>query len=326
MRIFSKEIRAFDDWHRPCCMPRQRRLRMGTRTFAIAALFVFGCASTAPPGELTRAHIAYERAAQGPAAQVAPDELHKAQLALDEANRLYDKDPDGQVTRDMAYIAERKAELAEARAEIIIAERQRANADQAYKTTLEQQNAAAKGQLEAQKTATLRAQEDAAAAAAEASRAQADAAAQAQARQDAEARADAAMRDLATVAATREEQRGLVITLSGDLLFQTDQAVLLSSASMRLDKLATALEETNQNLVIEGHTDSRGSDSHNQDLSYRRAAAVRDYLISRGVTPSRLSIEGYGKSRPIADNTSPEGRAMNRRVEIVVVGFNTAHR
>jgi outer membrane protein OmpA-like peptidoglycan-associated protein len=71
-------------------------------------------------------------------------------------------------------------------------------------------------------------------------------------------------------------------------------------------------------MVVEGHTDSQGSDDLNLKLSEDRAAAVRDYLVSRGVAADRLSAVGVGEKRPIADNTSAEGRANNRRVEIVI--------
>jgi len=70
--------------------------------------------------------------------------------------------------------------------------------------------------------------------------------------------------------------------------------------------------------VVEGHTDAKGSETYNLDLSARRAEAVRSYLVSQGVDQSRVSSQGLGFARPIADNKSAEGRANNRRVEIVV--------
>ena len=71
-------------------------------------------------------------------------------------------------------------------------------------------------------------------------------------------------------------------------------------------------------MVVEGHTDSQGADAMNQELSQKRAESVRTYLVSRGIAADRITAQGFGPSRPIADNTSPEGRANNRRVEIVV--------
>jgi outer membrane protein OmpA-like peptidoglycan-associated protein len=71
-------------------------------------------------------------------------------------------------------------------------------------------------------------------------------------------------------------------------------------------------------MVVEGHTDSQGGDTYNQDLSQRRALTVRDYLVTRGVASDRVTSQGFGSSRSVADNKSAEGRANNRRVEIVV--------
>jgi outer membrane protein OmpA-like peptidoglycan-associated protein len=82
--------------------------------------------------------------------------------------------------------------------------------------------------------------------------------------------------------------------------------------------VATALTDRKENIVVEGHTDSRGSDSYNLDLSERRAQSVRDYLVTRGVSANHCRAVGYGESRPVADNRTAEGRANNRRVEIVI--------
>jgi len=78
------------------------------------------------------------------------------------------------------------------------------------------------------------------------------------------------------------------------------------------------METKERKLTIEGHTDSQGSSAFNQDLSQRRANAVRSYIISRGYPSDLVVAQGIGKDRPVADNTSPEGRANNRRVEIII--------
>jgi len=86
-----------------------------------------------------------------------------------------------------------------------------------------------------------------------------------------------------------------------------------------LDEVATALQKSDaEKFVVEGHTDSIGSDATNEELSYRRAQTVHDYLIERGVPAEKIRAVGYGKSRPVADNTTAEGRANNRRVEIII--------
>jgi outer membrane protein OmpA-like peptidoglycan-associated protein len=95
---------------------------------------------------------------------------------------------------------------------------------------------------------------------------------------------------------------------------------LLPTAEVKLNAVATALikEDPLSTMVVEGHTDSQGAEGDNQELSQRRAESVRDYLVSRGVAGDRITAQGFGESRSIADNSSAEGRANNRRVEIVV--------
>jgi outer membrane protein OmpA-like peptidoglycan-associated protein len=136
---------------------------------------------------------------------------------------------------------------------------------------------------------------------------------------DSEKRTADALAELATLAAVKEEERGLVVTLSGGVLFRSAESTLLSSAQVKLDQVANALLAVRaRNLIVEGHTDSQGSESYNQGLSQRRADAVRDYLVQRGYPTDRIQARGKGKGSPIADNASPEGRANNRRVEIII--------
>jgi outer membrane protein OmpA-like peptidoglycan-associated protein len=125
--------------------------------------------------------------------------------------------------------------------------------------------------------------------------------------------------ELAKLAALKEEERGLVLTLSGSILFRSNESMLLPSAHVKLDKVAHALLTIREhNLIVEGYTDSNGSDSYNQNLSQRRANVVRDYLVQRGYPNNRITTNGKGENSPIADNSSAEGRANNRRVEIVI--------
>ncbi len=139
-------------------------------------------------------------------------------------------------------------------------------------------------------------------------------------RAEAEKRAARATADLAAFASVKQEARGMVITLSGSLLFVTNRSDLLPTAQVKLNDVATSLTEqdSESKILVEGHTDSQGSAAYNQDLSQRRAQSVRDYLVSRGIAADRVTAEGFGLTRPIADNASAEGRADNRRVEIVV--------
>lgn len=137
-----------------------------------------------------------------------------------------------------------------------------------------------------------------------------------EARQEAEARAKQALSQVADV---REEARGLVVTLNGSVLFAFDQSTLLPDAQRRLDVVADVLKQApDEQFRVEGYTDAIGDPGYNQDLSKRRADAVKDYLVSRGVSASQLTSLGHGEERAVADNSTAEGRANNRRVEIVI--------
>jgi outer membrane protein OmpA-like peptidoglycan-associated protein len=112
--------------------------------------------------------------------------------------------------------------------------------------------------------------------------------------------------------------RGLVLTL-GDVLFETGSSTLSPGAARNLDRLVQFLTEHPDRLVqIDGFTDSIGTDSFNQDLSQRRADAVRFALLSRGISSARVATQGYGKSYPVASNSESSGRQLNRRVEVVI--------
>lgn len=105
-----------------------------------------------------------------------------------------------------------------------------------------------------------------------------------------------------------------------DINFDYDRAALRPDEIPVLNDAATKLKEWGDIKVeVEGHTDSRGSDAYNLKLSLRRAESVRSYLVGRGIAEDRLSVKGYGESRPVADNGTPEGRFKNRRVEIAPI-------
>jgi outer membrane protein OmpA-like peptidoglycan-associated protein len=141
-----------------------------------------------------------------------------------------------------------------------------------------------------------------------------------QRREEADKRAAKAAADLAAFASVKQEARGMVITLSGSVLFASNKSDLLPSAQTRLNDVANSLtkEDVDSKIVVEGYTDSQGGASFNQELSQRRAQSVRDYLVTRGMASDRVTAQGLGLTNPIADNGTAEGRANNRRVEIVV--------
>jgi outer membrane protein OmpA-like peptidoglycan-associated protein len=236
--------------------------------------------------------------------------MHAAKEQLDLAEASYAKDGDTQYTRDQSYLAVRKTELAE-----VIARTRQSNKDK---------NGVVSAMHADEKQAV-------AATSAELSRSRSQVATQDVAlkdeksrRQDAEKRAAQSAADLAKFATVKQEPRGMVITLSGAVLFESAKWDLLPSAQVKLNDVANALikEDPLSKMVVEGYTDSQGGISYNQELSQHRAQAVRDYLVTRGIASDRITSQGFGLTRAIADNKSPEGRANNRRVEIVVQPAN----
>jgi outer membrane protein OmpA-like peptidoglycan-associated protein len=179
---------------------------------------------------------------------------------------------------------------------------------------------------------------EAARAAAEAEAQQARAAAEAQAQQARNA-ADQAEREKAqlreqlrtelnTILETKETERGLVVNVS-DVLFDFDKANLKPGAREKVARVASILHShPDLKIEVEGHTDSVGSDAYNQRLSERRAESVRAGLVQDGVKSEVVGTTGFGESRPVATNGTPEGRQQNRRVEIVISGesIGTAQR
>lgn len=107
------------------------------------------------------------------------------------------------------------------------------------------------------------------------------------------------------------------VRLTSDILFDTDSSALRSASRSTLNELATNFAQYPDNaIIVEGHTDSTGSDAYNQRLSEARAASVADYLIDRGVRAGAITVYGYGELRPKSTNDTAEGRQFNRRVEI----------
>ncbi|WKN30035.1 OmpA family protein [Porifericola rhodea] len=112
---------------------------------------------------------------------------------------------------------------------------------------------------------------------------------------------------------------GIKITFDSGLLFDFDSYALRESTKEDLKQMAETLKKyEDTNILIEGHTDSSGSDSYNQQLSEKRAGSVSEYLLSLGVSSSRLTTKGYGEEQPIADNDTANGRQQNRRVEVAI--------
>jgi outer membrane protein OmpA-like peptidoglycan-associated protein len=266
----------------------------GALSFALVA-----CASGAPTQQLVDARRAYNEAEASSAAKLTPDTLLSAQQALQLAEKAHNDDPGSNEEAHLAYIAERKARIAISQGNIAESNKAASAAKGSYQSKLEQSAQKNQGQLSETKAQLADAQKG---------------------KQEAEARAAAAMASLQQVATIKEEERGTVITLSGSVLFPSGGDTLSDIARQSLDQVASALKEQPQGtrFRIEGYTDARGSDTSNQQLSQRRAQAVRDYLSRQGIDASGMEAIGRGEESPIASNDTPDGRANNRRVEIVV--------
>jgi len=266
---------------------------MKTIQYLIIITFVgliIGCSASAPPAELVNARQAYQQASSGQAAKLVPAELHKAQVALEEAEKAFQDDPDSYTTRDLAYIADRKAKMAEGLASSAAEKASTEKANKDFEITQAEIIKSGKEDLAASEKEALKKSEQLAA-------------------------AEAALAKLEA----KEEERGLVITLSGSVLFASNESTLLPAAQNKLNEVTEALLASKERrITIEGHTDSQGSSSHNMNLAQKRADAVRSYIISRGYPSNLIYAQGIGEGRPIADNNSAEGRANNRRVEIII--------
>ncbi|MBL9022339.1 MAG: OmpA family protein [Myxococcales bacterium] len=282
---------------------------------SLAVLFVLGstaCGAAPPPKELVEARESYDRASKGLASKLAPAALDTAKQALQRAEREFRDNEDTPDTRAFSYIADRRARLAEAQAAYEAASQQKAEAEKAFKEKSQSELDAAREAIRKEREsldAERKARE-----AAEKGRSEAE-----KARAELEKKYLAALASLKEMATVAEEKRGVVITLSGAVLFASGKSELLPIAKEKLNEVAKVLKDQgNPPLRIEGHTDSTGSAEDNRKLSLARADAVKAQLASQGYPSDKIKTLGLGPDRPVADNGSPEGRANNRRVEIIV--------
>jgi outer membrane protein OmpA-like peptidoglycan-associated protein len=274
------------------------------------SLALGGCASTPRASALLgEAQAAYERA-QADAAVTANSaiELQRARQMLDTAEGALRAREQPEVVDHYAYLARQQVQIAEQRAAVKVAE-QRIAASEGERTRI---------QLSAREREADAARRQAAAAQAQAQGAQQVAQQATQDAQQARERAARLEADLAALEAQRTE-RGLVVTLGNDVLFDTGRAELKAGASRALDQLAKFMQEhPERSVLIEGFTDSVGAEDYNMDLSRRRADAVRAALTSRGIAADRVAAVGYGEQYAIASNADAGGRQLNRRVEVVI--------
>ena len=286
----------------------QRKHPIALAATCAAALLLVACGARPPHAALEQARQAVNQAAATPAvAESAALDLKAASDTLARADRVWAQDGDSAETAHLAYLASQRAAIAQTKAQGRAYDEQLRNA-RAEASQMRLQ--ARTREAEAARAEAQRARQSAEAARAEAARQQ-NAASAAQARV---AELEAKLREIEA----QQTERGLLVTL-GDVLFEFGKADLLSAASPRLDKLATFLKQfPERRLLVEGYTDSIGSASYNLELSRRRAIAVQAALVQRGIAPDRILTQGYGKEYPVANNATAEGRAMNRRVEVII--------
>jgi OmpA-OmpF porin, OOP family len=260
----------------------------------VGSLLGGGCTAGGPPVALEQARTAYAQAEQTPAVVAnAPVPLREANQALQRAEHEWTDTHDMEEVQHLAALASQRVAIAKAVADKKVAEAQIQQATEERDQVL----------LDARTRAAQRSQLEAARATQQA--------------QAATAHVQQLQQELATLQA-KQTERGLVVTL-GDVLFETGKADLRPGALRNLYPLVTFLQQyPERRVVIEGHTDSVGSDAYNLDLSQRRADAVRDFLLQNGVTPAQLTTRGYGKASPVASNNTAEGRQQNRRVELII--------
>ena len=255
---------------------------------AVAAAAVLSACATAPTRneQLEHARATVQTLAQDPYAErAASEQLRSAQDSLQSADAALSRHASPADVNHLAFLAERQAQTGLARADEARAREQVAQGETERNRILLQ----------------ARTQE------AQSAKVQAE---------QAQAAAQSAQQQLKDLQA-QQTNRGMVLTL-GDVLFDTGQATLKPGANLELDRIGQFLQKNPQtHVIIEGHTDSRGSAEYNEELSQRRAQAVAASLAERGIPADRIQAVGRGKDFPVASNDTPAGRQQNRRVEIV---------
>lgn len=257
----------------------------------IAVAVISGCSSMPQNQSLTEAHSHYNSARANPeVTSLAALELKNASDTLDKADNALNKDEDDDAVNHLSYIATQQVGIAQQVATRKKAELAVTNAGaERNETRLEARTA------------------EADAAHADVARNQALIAQQAM--------------ELQALNAKKTE-RGMVITLN-DVLFSTNRSQLASGGMRNVQKLADFLAQyPQQKVLVEGYTDSIGSDSFNQELSDRRAYAVRTALMGMAISSDRVATRGYGEAFPVANNNTAASRQLNRRVEIILSDEN----
>jgi outer membrane protein OmpA-like peptidoglycan-associated protein len=266
---------------------------------ALSAFLLVACSSSPKiPSEVTDVRNKLMRLQADPQlASRAPVALKEAEAAVQAAETV---PKDKTLAHHLVWVADHKIDIASAQAQTRLLEDQR------------------KDLIEGRANARL----DARTREADMARSDAD-----RAKQDADMarqQAEDLQRQIAELNA-KATDRGLVVTL-GDVLFETGKAELKGGVAANLSKLSAFLTQyPDRTVVIEGHTDSVGSDDYNLSLSQRRANSVQQFLLTQGIAANRLSAIGKGENFPVASNDSSSGRQMNRRVEVIIANVSPAN-
>ncbi|MEJ7812255.1 MAG: OmpA family protein [Gemmatimonadaceae bacterium] len=312
---------------------------MKTRMLPLAvAALVAACASTQMPASLNQARTIYQTLAAAGADGRVNGEMLRAREAINDAELAVARRQNQEYVNGMASIALRTAQTAEAANVRVVAEKgadslRTARLSRLVSLTQAQRDAlAAQNQLSQTEVAALRErnlmvtqQADSLRVSADSLRVSADSLRRAAA--EASARLNQALTQLRTLVVEitnlQQTSRGLVISLS-DILFDVNKSTLKSGADANVRRIAAVLQQyPDHQIVVEGHTDSQGSDDYNQKLSDERAASVRAALVTGGVSAEKITSKGLGETQPVATNDTPAGRQQNRRVEVVVLGAGT---
>jgi outer membrane protein OmpA-like peptidoglycan-associated protein len=267
---------------------RYSRIQRRAMVATVAGLLVSACATTPEKdAEVEAARTQYMAASANPAAQqFAREELAKAEKQLASADAAVESHAKPEDIDHLAYLANQSARTAIAIGEANDAEQRVAEAGKDRERI---RLAARTREVDVAKTQA----------------------------EIASTKAELATQELAALKA-KQSTRGLVVTL-GDVLFDTDRSELKSGAGRNLDSIADFLRShPERQVLVEGFTDSVGTDEYNRSLSDRRAAAVREALIGRGIEGSRITSHGYGEQFPVGTNEDAGGRQLNRRVEVIV--------
>ena len=295
-------------------------MRFHPRLTMIAALLAAGCAVSPPATQrLEQARAAYRSAAADPAVQAnAQTELQSAASALEDAERMAAEGQPSELVEHNAYLAEQRAQIAQRTAGTRSAEATIAAAGEERRRmqleAREREVTAAREQARVAEAARKEAESRTAILEAERLEKQRDMNASAGLSADVK-RLESELADMRA----KQTDRGWVLTLKNELLFDTGGSELKPGAERALDNLVQFLEKhSDRSIAIEGFTDSTGSKQLNQSLSEKRAWAVKAALVKRGISSNRIDARGYGPSFPVASNDNAAGRQLNRRVEIVI--------